>query len=482
MTMWFMTFEKKQIVKKSIDFDRWYTDVILRGELADYSPVKGCMIICPYGYEVWERIQDYLDAKFKELGVKNAYFPLFIPNSFLKREKEHVEGFSPQMAVVTIGGGEKLSEPLVVRPTSETIMYDAYSRWIQSYRDLPLLLNVWNNVVRWEKRTYLFLRTTEFLWQEGHTAHATFEEADSFARKILKIYQKFDEEILGIPVLVGKKSQSEKFPGAAITYALEALMPDGKVIQMGTSHHLGDNFAKVFNIRYLDKEGKLQYVWQTSWAETTRVIGALIMAHGDDQGLILPPKIAPIQVVIIPMSHSGAAAQKCDEIKRELEEKGIRVKIDERIEKTVGWKFNEWELKGVPVRIEVGEKEIESKELTVVRRDKNEKLKISLSANYLSDLEEILMEIQKNLFERMKKYREENTRQVSDYAEFKEIMKTKKGLIYAFWCEDPTCEAKIKEETKATTRVLPLDAKEEKGKCVNCGKSARSRWYFAQAY
>jgi len=299
--MWFMTFEKKQIVKKSIDFDRWYTDVILRGELADYSPVKGCMIICPYGYEVWERIQDYLDAKFKELGVKNAYFPLFIPNSFLKREKEHVEGFSPQMAVVTIGGGEKLSEPFVVRPTSETIMYDAYSRWIQSYRDLPLLLNVWNNVVRWEKRTYLFLRTTEFLWQEGHTAHATFEEADSFARKILKIYQKFDEEILGIPVLVGKKSQSEKFPGAAITYALEALMPDGKVIQMGTSHHLGDNFAKVFNIRYLDKEGKLQYVWQTSWAETTRVIGALIMAHGDDQGLILPPKIAPIQVVIIPM-------------------------------------------------------------------------------------------------------------------------------------------------------------------------------------
>ncbi|MBI4990638.1 proline--tRNA ligase, partial [Candidatus Gottesmanbacteria bacterium] len=262
------TFEKKEIKKKSTDFDRWYTDVILRGELADYSPVKGCMIIRPYGYEIWERIQSFLDGKFKGLGVKNAYFPLFIPNSFLQKEKEHVEGFSPQLAVVTIGGGEKLAEPLVVRPTSETIMYDAYSRWIQSWRDLPLLLNLWNNVVRWEKRTYLFLRTTEFLWQEGHTAHASFEDADNFAKKILEIYKKFDEEILAIPVLVGRKSQSEKFPGASITYALESLMPDGKVIQMGTSHHLGDNFAKAFNIRYLDKKGQLQYVFQTSWAET----------------------------------------------------------------------------------------------------------------------------------------------------------------------------------------------------------------------
>lgn len=478
------TFEKKQIVKKSQDFDRWYTDVILKGELADYSPVKGCMIIRPYGYEIWERIQSYLDGKFKELGVKNAYFPLFIPNSFLKKEKEHVEGFSPQIAVVTIGGGEKLAEPLVVRPTSETIMYDAYSRWIQSYRDLPLLLNLWNNVVRWEKRTYLFLRTTEFLWQEGHTAHATFEDADNFAKKILEIYKKFDEEILAIPVLVGRKSQSEKFPGASITYALESLMPDGKVIQMGTSHHLGDNFAKAFNIRYLDKKGQLQYVFQTSWAETTRVIGALIMAHGDDQGLVLPPQIAPVQVVIIPISktpQNQAAAKISGELKNRLEDAGIRVKVDDREEKTVGWKFNEWELKGVPVRIEIGEKEIESGELTVVRRDKNEKIKMK-NEKLQFKIKNLLDEIQKNIFEKMLKFREENTYVVEKYDEFKEIMRTKKGLIYAFWCEDSTCEAKIKDETKATTRVLPLEAKEEKGKCIYCGKPATHRWYFAQAY
>ena len=479
------TFEKKEITKKSIDFDRWYTDVILKAELADYSPVKGCMIIRPFGYEIWEFIQKYLDNEFKKLGVKNAYFPLFIPNSFLQKEKEHVEGFSPQLAVVTIGGGEKLAEPLIVRPTSETIMYESYSKWIQSWRDLPLLLNLWNNVVRWEKRTYLFLRTTEFLWQEGHTAHATFEDADEFARDILEIYKIFDEDILAIPVLIGKKSQGEKFAGASITYTLEALMPDGKAIQMGTSHHLGDNFAKAFNIQYLDKEGKRKYVWQTSWAETTRVIGALIMSHGDDQGLVLPPQIAPIQVVIIPISRESTIVEYCEGIKRELEKENIRVKVDTREEKTVGWKFNEWELKGVPVRIEVGKKEIESGEVTVVRRDNNNKFKVQSGrplGKFKAEIRKLLEEIQNNLFEARIKFVEENTHKVENYAEFKEIMETKKGLIKAFWCEDPVCEKKIKEETKATTRVLPLDAREEKGKCIYCGKQASHRWYFAQAY
>ncbi|OGG27036.1 proline--tRNA ligase [Candidatus Gottesmanbacteria bacterium RIFCSPLOWO2_01_FULL_39_12b] len=476
-------FQKKQIVKKSVDSDRWYTDVILKSEMADYSPVKGCMIIRPNGYAVWEIIQNYLDKKFKEIGVQNAYFPLFIPNSFLKKEKEHVEGFSPQMAVVTIAGGEKLAEPLVVRPTSETIMYDSYSRWIESWRDLPLLLNIWNNVVRWEKRTYLFLRTTEFLWQEGHTAHATFEDADNFARKILEIYRVFDEELLAIPVVIGRKSQSEKFPGAAITYSLESLMPDGKVIQMGTSHHLGDNFARAFNIQYLDKKGERQYVWQTSWAETTRVIGALIMAHGDDQGLVLPPRIAPVQVIIIPISQNSAIARFCDQLKTELEEVGIRVKIDDREEKTVGWKFNEWELKGVPVRIEVGEKEIKSGELTVFRRDKNEKLNIKNENRHLPDkIIKLLDEIQKEMFLKQKKFTEENTHTVNSYEEFKKIMSTTRGFIKAMWCEDALCEKKIKDETKASTRVLPLETKDEKGKCIYCGKQAIHRWLFAQAY
>ena len=461
--------------------DRWYTDVILKSEMADYSPVKGCMIIRPYGYEIWEATQAYLDKKFKELGVKNAYFPTFIPMHFLQKEKEHIKGFSPQLAVVTIGGGEELAEPLVVRPTSETIMYDTYAKWIQSWRDLPLLLNLWNNVVRWEKRTYLFMRTTEFLWQEGHTAHATFEEADDFSRKILTIYKKFDEDELAIPVVVGKKSENEKFPGAKITYTLEALMPDGKALQMGTSHNLGNNFAKAFDIQYLDKTGERQYVWQTSWAETTRVIGALILSHGDDQGLIFPPNIAPIQVIIISIQQTQAAASFCRKLKEELEKNGLRVKVDDREEKTVGWKFNYWELKGVPIRIEIGPKELESGGVTLVRRDTGAKIKYQIS-NIKSEMKLLLEEIQKNLFERMQKFRDENTHEVSSYDEFKEIMKMKKGFIVAFWCGDPTCEAKIKADTKATSRVLPLEAKEEKGKCIYCGKDAKHRWYFAQAY
>lgn len=474
-------FEKKQIVKKSEDPDRWYTDVILRSEMADYSPVKGCMIIRPYGYAIWENIQGYLDKKLKELGVKNAYFPLFIPMHFLQKEKEHVQGFSPQLAVVTIGGGEELAEPLAVRPTSETIMYDTYAKWIQSYRDLPLLINLWNNVIRWEKRTYLFMRTTEFLWQEGHTAHATFEEADDFARTILDTYKTFDEGELAIPVVTGKKSESEKFPGAKITYTLEALMPDGKALQMGTSHNLGDNFAKAFDIQYLDKTGKRQYVWQTSWAETTRVIGALILSHGDDGGLIFPPNIASIQVVLIPIKQDQKLEDYCQKVKEDLKKVDIRVDVDDREAKTVGWKFHEWELKGVPIRIEVGPKEMEASDLTVVRRDTGEKSTIKSSIAGV-ELKKLLNEIQDNLFTKMKKFQDENTHDVSSYEEFKKIMSNQKGFIKAFWCEDAVCEKKIKEETKASTRVLPSDTKEESGKCIYCSKDAKYRWYFAQAY
>ncbi len=475
------TFEKKEIKKKSTDFDRWYTDVILKAKLADYAPVKGCMVIRPYGYAIWESIQRVFNGMIKTAGVENAYFPLFIPYSFLQKEKQHVEGFSPQLAVVTHGGGEKLAEPLVVRPTSETVMYDMYAKWISSWRDLPVLINQWNNVVRWEKRTYLFLRTTEFLWQEGHTAHETKKEAENFALKALDWYKILYEDYMAIYPLVGIKSESEKFAGGKKTWAVELLMPDGKALQGATSHNLGQNFAKVFKIEFQNREGKNDFVWQTSWGLSTRSIGGLIMVHGDDQGLILPPKISPVQVVIIPIGQNHAAAEFCAKLKKELEAEGIRVKIDDREEKTVGWKFNEWELKGVPVRIEVGEKELASEELTVFRRDTNEKLKMQ-NEKIQVKIKNLLDEIQQNLFTRNKKLVEENTHDVSDYEEFKEIMKTKKGLIRAFWCEDAICEAKIKAETKATTRVSLLDAKEEAGKCIYCTKPSVHRWYFAQAY
>lgn len=475
------TFEKKQITKKSVDFDRWYTDVILKAELADYSPVKGCMVIRPYGYAIWENIQKEFDRMTKTAQVENAYFPLFIPLSFLQKEKEHIKGFSPQLAIVTHGGGEKLAEPLVVRPTSETIMYSMYAKWISSWRDLPVLINQWNNVVRWEKRTFLFLRTTEFLWQEGHTAHETQEQAIDFALKALDWYKTLYEDYLAMYPIVGVKSESEKFAGGKKTYAVEILMPDGLALQGATSHNLGQNFAEVFNITFQNREGKEDFVWQTSWGLSTRSIGGLIMSHGDDQGLILPPNIAPIQIVIIPIRPNCPITQFCDGLKKQLEEKGIRVKIDDREEKTVGWKFNEWELKGVPIRIEVGEREVESNKLTVYRRDLSTKEQIS-SLSPLGYLNDLLKSIQNSLFAKRKIFVEDNTHQVDDYTKFKEIMTTKKGLIQAFWCEDTICEQKIKEETKATTRVLPLDAREENGKCIYCGKKASHRWYFAQAY
>ena len=477
---------KQSLTPKSQDLSGWYNEVILSAQLADYTPVKGCMVIRPYGYAIWEGIQSYLDKQFKLLGVQNAYFPLFIPESLLQKEKDHLEGFSPELAVVTIGGGEELKERLVVRPTSETIAYVMYAKWIQSHRDLPLLLNFWNSVVRWEKRTYLFMRTTEFLWQEGHTVHETFEDADTFARTILALYKKFDEEILGIPVVIGRKSTTEKFAGANITYTLEALMPDGKALQLGTSHNLGDNFSRAFDIKFQDKEGKLQYAWQTSWAETTRVIGGLIMTQGDDKGLIMPPFIAPYQVVLLPIRKNKEEASQAhkdyvDSIFKELTDAGIRVHIDDRDGYSPGWKFNEWELKGVPVRIEIGQREVEEDVVTVARRDNGTKIKVQ-SSKIKTEVDSLLKDIHTTLFSKAKTFLEENTHTVDSYDEFKEIMKTKRGFLKALWCENAECEKKIKEETKASTRVLPVDAKEEKGVCILCGKAATHRWYFGQSY
>ena len=476
-------FEKKQLVKKSEDFSKWYPDVILKAGLADYAPLKGCQVLKPYGFAIWENIQNVLDAKIKEAGVKNAYFPLFIPEKFLKKEKDHIKGFSPELAVVTIGGGKNLKEKLIVRPTSETIIYQMFAQWIKSWRDLPLMINQWCNVVRWEMRPRLFLRTTEFLWQEGHTVHQTHQEALEEVNRALKMYVDFYRDYLAIDGIFGKKSESEKFPGAEATYTYEMLMPDGKALQGCTSHDLGQNFAKVFNIKFLDKKGKEKIAWQTCWGLSTRSIGALIMVHGDDNGLIIPPKIAPIQIIVIPIFGKNITdkilREKINKVKEIL--KNFKVEVDLRKEYSVGWKFNEWELKGVPLRIEIGQKEIKEKKVTLVRRDNNERILASLGS--LADVvKETLDSIQKNLFLKSAQYLKENTREVFEYKDFINIMREKKGFLKAFWCENPKCEAKIKEETKATTRVLPYFAKEEKGKCIYCGKVAKRKWVFAQAY
>ncbi|OQX51216.1 proline--tRNA ligase [candidate division CPR3 bacterium 4484_211] len=432
-------FKKKQIAKKSADFSRWYIDTVLQAGLADYTPVKGCIIFRPYGYALWESIQKELDGKIKKMGAKNAYFPSFIPEKLLKREKEHVEGFSPELAVVTIGGGKKLEEPLVVRPTSETIMYEMFAKWIQSWRDLPLKINQWCNVVRWEKRTLPFIRTTEFLWQEGHTAHATHKEALDQVRKAMDAYIELYRQHLALHGVAGYKSASEKFAGAERSVSYEMLMPDGRALQASTSHDLGQNFARAFEVKFQDKEGRTQYVWQTSWGLSTRALGGMIMVHGDDNGLILPPQVAPIQIVVIPIfSDSKGESQVKDFINQiKLQLSGFRVEIDNRETYSPGWKFNEWELKGVPLR---------------------------------------------RLYQRSRLFVQQNTREVNDYNEFKRIMAGPRGFIRAFWCGNPECENKIKEETKATTRCLPLSAKEEKGKCIYCGEEAHHRWLFAQAY
>jgi prolyl-tRNA synthetase len=481
-------FEKKQLIKKSKNTPAWYTDVILLAKLADYGPARGTMVIRPYGYAIWEFVQEAFNRKIKKLGVENAYFPLLIPMSLLNREKEHIEGFAPQLAVVTHGGGKKLEEPLAVRPTSETMMYEMYARWIQSWRDLPLLINQWNNVVRWEKRTYLFLRTSEFLWQEGHTAHATSKDAEEMALQALNAYRELYEEFLAMPGLIGMKSDAEKFAGADHTYAIEFLMPDGKVLQGATSHHLGNNFSKVFGISYQDKSGKSRFVYQTSWGLSTRSIGGMILMHGDDKGLILPPKIAPVKVVIIPIlgKKDKEILRYCDKLKAEIETKNSlfpgKTEVDSDPEKSFGWKVNEAEIRGIPIRVSVGRRELDEKTVTLTFRTDEPASMLVRSIDIAEKVEEMLAALQSKIYERAKKELDQGIHKASDYNEFKKIMKTERGFIKAYWCEDAKCEGKIKEETKATTRLLPITGKSPSGKCIYCGRKANHLWYFGQAY
>jgi prolyl-tRNA synthetase len=473
-----------EITPQSENFSEWYLDVVLRAELADYTEVKGCMAIRPYGYAIWELIQQALDRRIKASGHVNAYFPIFIPSSLLMKEKEHVEGFAPQVAWVTKGGDEELAEPLVVRPTSEVIIGTLYAKWIKSWRDLPVLINQWANVVRWEKVTRPFLRTTEFLWQEGHTAHETAEEAQDETLKILALYKDCLENELAVPVVDGQKSESEKFAGAARTYSIEALMGDGRALQAGTSHNLGQNFAKAFGIQFQGRDKTLQHVWTTSWGMTTRLIGAVIMVHGDDNGLILPPRIAPYQVVIVPIPRGNwqeTVLPKAREIQEALQARGIRVMLDARDAYTPGWKFAEWELRGVPLRIAIGPKDIEKAAVEVARRDTREKQ--SMPMDGLADaIQARLDEIQRALLERALKFREEHTTRVSSYEEFKEVMEGRPGFVIAGWCGSEECEAQIKAETQATLRNIPLAGAKTAGTCVKCGRPSPAEAWFAKAY
>lgn len=475
----------KSITKKSEDISGWYNDVVERAELAEHGPVKGTMIWRPRGFALWEAIQKNLDIKIKDLGAQSVYFPLLIPYSFLSKEKEHIKGFLPDLAVVTHGGGEKLPEPLVIRPTSETIMYDAFSRWIQSFRDLPLVVNQWTNVVRWEKRPYYFLRTTEFLWQEGHSAHQSSEECQAMVDNVVKMYVDFYKNTLGLFGYAGRKSESEKFPGADASYSYEILMPDGKIIQGCTSHNLGQNFAKVFNVKYQDEKGKQKYVYQTSWGLSTRSIGAMILVHGDDNGLVLPPAIAPTQVVIVPILSKSSNNNEINKLAKRvyelLEGYDIRTKLDDS-DQSAGWKFNQYDLEGVPVRIEIGSQEATKEEVSIrLRNDKSNRITAKLD-NLAIEVQKLLDQMQGILFEKSKQFTQTNTRQADNYPQFKEIMNTTRGFIEAFWCEDAKCEEMIKQETKATTRCLPLEAIESSGSCIYCGKPAKLRWFFGQSY
>lgn len=479
-----MTDEK--LTPRSVDFSEWYNQLVLRAELADYAPVRGCMVVRPYGWALWENIQAALDRRFKETGHVNAAFPLFIPMSFLEKEKEHVEGFSPELAVVTVGGGEKLEEPLVVRPTSETIIGYMYSKWVQSYRDLPILINQWGNVVRWELRTRLFLRTLEFYWQEGHTAHATEAEARQETLRMLDVYADFAINDAAVPVIQGVKSQTEKFAGAVMSTTIEAMMQDTRALQSGTSHFLGQNFAKAFDIKFLDENNTLQYCWTTSWGLSTRFIGAIIMTHGDDQGLILPPKLAPIQVVIVPILKSDLESAPVMEtvrrVEAELKAAGLRVKVDDRREVTPGFKFNDWEMRGVPLRIEIGPKDVENGTVALARRDKpgREGKSFVPQTGLVELVRGLLADIHASLLARATAFRDSHIFDPKDYEELKEAVQN--GWAYSYWCESAECEAKVKEDTKATTRCIPLDQEEGLGECIVCGKEARRKVYFARAY
>jgi prolyl-tRNA synthetase len=476
----------EKLPTRSQDFAEWYNQLVLRAELADYAPVRGCMVIRPYGWALWENIQQALDRRFKATGHQNVAFPLLIPRSFIDKEKHHVEGFSPELAVVTIGGGEQLAEPLVVRPTSETIIGHMWSKWIQSYRDLPVLMNQWNSVVRWEMRTKLFLRTLEFYWQEGHTAHATRAEAEFETRQMLDIYADFAEKDAAIPVIEGRKSEAEKFAGAEITYSIEAMMGDGKALQSGTSHFLGQNFAQAFDVRFLDQSGQLQYCWTTSWGLSTRIVGAIIMVHGDDQGLILPPRLAPHQLVIVPIfktdEEKAAVLGSARQLKEELERANIRVILDEREGASPGWKFNEWEMRGVPVRLELGPRDVAKQAAVLARRDRpgKEGKVITPRAEITAAVEHLLADIQESLYRRALAFRTANSRDAKTYDEFKEAVET--GFASSFWCGSAECEAQIKEETRATMRCIPFDQPTAGGSCVHCGKPAVERCIFARAY
>src|SRR3984893_58984 len=464
-----------EITPRSQDFSRWYLDVVRRAELADYSPVKGCMVIRPYGYAIWELIQQALDRRIKATGHLNAYFPLFIPESLLTKEAEHVEGFAPQVAYVTHGGGEELEERLVVRPTSEAIIGTMYAKWIQSWRDLPLLLNQWANVVRWEKVTRPFLRTTEFLWQEGHTAHETGVEAEEETLKILRMYKETLETEMAVPVVEGMKSESEKFAGALRTYSIEALMGDGRALQAGTSHNLGQNFAKAFEITFQARDKSVQHVWGTSWGMTTRLVGAVIMVHGDDSGLVLPPNVAPYQVVIVPIGRDNwreTVLPRAQEIQRELQAAGIRVTLDDREERP-GWKFAEWELRGVPLRLELGPKDIEKSAVLIARRDTKEKLGVPMDGLAVR-VRALLDEVQQNLFARAVKFRDEHTQRVATYDEFKQVLEGRPGFVIAPWCGAAACEPRIKTDPQPTIRNMPMGSADSapSGRCVRCDNAA----------
>src|SRR5271156_3398307 len=476
----------QKLPTRAEDFSEWYNQLVTRAELADYAPVRGCMIVRPYGWSLWENITAQLDRRFKATGHVNAAFPLLIPQSFISKEQSHVAGFSPELAVVTHGGGEKLEEPLVIRPTSETIIGHAYAKWIQSYRDLPILINQWNSVVRWELRTKLFLRTLEFFWQEGHTAHATAEEAEAETQQMLDVYTDFAVREAAVPVIPGRKSAAERFAGADQTYSIEAMMGDCKALQAGTSHNLGQNFAKAFEIKYLDKTGVQQHCWTTSWGLSTRFVGAIIMVHGDDQGLILPPRLAPYQLVIVPIfktdEEKATVIENARKLQRELSDAGIRVKMDERDGMSPGFKFNDWEMRGVPLRLEIGPKDVAKSSVVLARRDRPGKEgKSFVSQQDLpASVAQLLEEIQKSLYDRALAFRIANTAEPASYEEFKKAVE--KGFAFAWWCGNSECEANIKEETRATMRCIPLEQPGGTGKCVHCGEIAKEKAIFARAY
>ena len=472
-------------VAKKDDISEWYTQVVTKSGLADYASVKGFMVLMPYGYSVWEKIREFLDTRLKEMGHSNAYFPTLIPESFLRKEAEHFSGFTPEVFWVTLAGNDKLGERLAVRPTSETVIYDSYAKWIRSWRDLPLLINVWNSVLRAEiKATKPFMRTSEFLWQEGHTVHADKEDCDAEVMRILELYRQLTEDQLAIPVLVGQKTDREKFVGALYTTTLEAIMPDGKALQMGTSHNLGQNFSKAFEIKYLGKDEQTHYAWNASWGASWRLIGALIMLHGDDRGLVIPPRIAPIQVVVVPIPYKNAEATMMILAKtttKKLQEAGISAILDDREQYTPGWKFNEWELKGVPLRIEIGPRDVTRHEVTMFRRDTLERSTIP-EGDVVVEATRLLGSIQSSLFERARRALKEAIRDVTTYDEMKRTLENQGGFVRACWCSDTACEDRIKEETGATIRVVPLKDEKAFASCVRCGKKADKVVYFGRAY